>query len=175
MQLISVLSLLKQSSIQQYTSVVYKTRTALDPSQNLFFAMYVIMPYSLGPVSDLISCNHVFYWIPICLNTDSWDTDICILQPLPAHSHHRICKWNEYLCALRWFYYHSQNRQCISWTATEQPSLHDERTQNPCQVVEISNYLVTFFIESKPMNIYLKLSRHFVGYSVLVQVFKKIL
>jgi len=42
MQLMSFLSLLKQRSIQQYTSVVYKTRTVLDPSQNLFLAMYVM-------------------------------------------------------------------------------------------------------------------------------------
>jgi hypothetical protein len=85
-----------------------------------------------------------------------------------------------------WIYFYSQNSQCFSLTATEQPSLHDDEHQIPANwrvcahgigqfavsepvtgdnyaVVEISNHLATFFIDSK-------LSRHFVGYSVLEQV-----
>jgi len=39
----------------------------------------VFMPYSLASVGDLISCNHVIYWIPFCLSGYDWDTEICVL------------------------------------------------------------------------------------------------
>jgi len=135
--------------------MVYKTRTVLDPSQNLLLAMYVMSlchtHWHLWVILFLAIMYFTEYhsaWMLIDGTQTSVSFNHCLHIPITESVNEMS------MCALRWFYYHSQNRQCISWTATEQPSLHDDRTQNPCQVVEISNHLATFFIESKPMTIY---------------------